>query len=92
VRRAGTVDLVRVDAGVETVLGSVPAAVDPAVFDRLTLRVSGTSAVRLVVSRNGTQVPSATDSSLARLASGRAGLLSGSSARTQYDAFLPTAP
>lgn len=84
----GRVDIVRVDGATVTVLGSVAQSVLVNTSYILRLQVTGTSSVQLVASVGGTPVLSATDSSSSRLASGRAGLLSGAVSRTQFDRFL----
>lgn len=88
----GRVELVRRDAGGLTILGAVPRPVATNVSQRLSLRVSGENPVRLEGWISGAPVLSATDGSANRLGSGGAGLLSGSSTRTQFDDFGVRAP
>ena len=88
----GHFDVVRVDGGVETVLGSVPHpfAVDTSAL--LTLQVTGTDPVVLDASINGVPAYSVTDASSDRLLQGSPGLLSGPGGRTQYDDFTEMQP
>lgn len=88
----GRLQLVRMDAGAPTVLADVAVSLAAGETHSLGLTVTGGAPVALTATFNGTTVATATDASPERLASGAAGLLSGSSARTQFDDFSVTAP
>lgn len=79
--------IVRVSGGSTTVLADVPLAADLDGTHGLQLTVVGSASVQLDASFNGTPVASATDDTPSLLVSGLAGLLSGSTARTQFDDF-----
>lgn len=87
---SGRVEILRIDAGRETVLASVLHPVGDG--GTLRLEVTGQSPVQLNVFLDGAPVASATDSSSARRLSGSAGLLSGTVARTQFDDFVARGP
>lgn len=88
----GRLQLVRMNAGTPTVLSDVAVNLTPDSTHSLGLTVTGDAVVSLSASFNGATVATATDASPSRLPSGAAGLLSGSSARTQFDDFSATAP
>lgn len=80
---SGRIEIVRVEGTQTRVLASAARDVRVNTSYRMSLSVVGTT---LVASVNGTPALSATDST--PLPAGRAGLLSGSNSRTQYDDFV----
>lgn len=88
---SGRVELLRVDHGQETMLASVSKSLGNSSY-KLRLEVSGQTPVQLSVTLDGIAIATATDASMSRRLAGSAGLLSGSSARTQFDDFVAQAP
>lgn len=81
------VQIVRVTGTGTIVLADAPIAGDLTGTNGLQFTVTGDARVQLEVSFNDAPVASATDDTPDRLLAGRAGLLSGSVARTQFDDF-----
>jgi hypothetical protein len=82
ITKGSGVDLVRVEGGTTTELASIPQTIDDSISYRLELQVTGDDPVMLSVLFNRTTVIIVSDTP--GLASGNAGLLSGSNAITQF--------
>lgn len=89
---AGRLEIVQVTGGITTVLATANVAITSSVFHRVGLRVAGSGVVRLEAELDGLLVTSVNDAAPTRLTAGRAGLLSGSGARTAYDDFAVLSP
>lgn len=83
---AGRLELTRTTPAGTTTLASAPVPVLSGIRP-MRLRVTGSDPVRLEAWVDDALAVTATDASASRLASGQAGLLSGSVARTQFDDF-----
>ncbi len=88
-----TVEIIRVDAGAVTVLGSVPQSVqlEPSSY-RIRLQVTGTNPTHLVAWFAGTQMLAIDDASAQQPTTGQAGLYNGADARTAFEGFSVTSP
>jgi len=83
----GRLQIIRVAGGTTTVLADVAVPAPGTALHTVRLTATGSAPVALAALLDGTPAATATDASAARLLSGRAGLLSGTVARTQYDDF-----
>lgn len=84
------IEVVRVNGGSEITLGTYDTAISLNTSYVVKLVVTGSASVSIEVSLGGSLVLSLSDTSSARLRAGYAGILSGTSARTQYDNVVVT--
>jgi hypothetical protein len=82
---SGRLEIVRFDASGTLVLGSAPVSISSLVSYVVELRVDGAGPVSLEALLDGRPLVTAEDASGGALASGQAGLVSGSAIRTQFD-------
>jgi hypothetical protein len=88
---SGAIEIDRVNGTTITRLATASTPVAAGSWYTVGLTVSGTGPVQLSATLNGKTLVTATDSS-APLASGAAGLYSGTTARTQFSDFTITSP